>query len=104
MALGIYRIQKPREQVEVRDMLLRHALRIKPEVDIGDLVREDVAEECLAAFDLALDERQLLHLPADVGKRKKRDRRQSFRRLGAFLPLLETLVHLDDAFDLLARK
>ena len=43
MALCIDRIQKVGQQEEIRDVFLRHALRIEIEVDISDLIREDVA-------------------------------------------------------------
>ena len=104
MALGIDRTQKVGQQEEILDVFLRHALRIEIEVDVGDLVREDVAVKHLAALDLALGKRQFLHFPTNIGEFKKRDRCQGFRRLGAFLPLLQALVHLDDALDLLVRE
>ena len=74
MALGIDRIQKIGQQEEILDVFLRHALRIEIEVDVGDLVREDVAVERLAALDLALGKRQFLHFPANIGEFKKRNR------------------------------
>ena len=74
VALGINCIEKLGQQKEIRDVFLRHALRIEIEVDVSDLVREDVAVERLAALDLALGKRQFLHFPANIGEFKKRNR------------------------------
>ena len=75
MALCVNRIKKLGQQKEIRDVLLWYALRIEIEVNVGDLVRENIAVEHLAALDLALGERQFLHFPANIGEFKKRDRR-----------------------------